>query len=114
VTGLFGRRSRKQIMTNTLWNQAMKSRRLAAQAKQAVQQHVAALEKLKAEEQTELARLAAPLPPAAVPITRVEIAPRKSDVDVDDVQLVWLPWHTNQDGTITPAYSLSLHSTPNA
>jgi hypothetical protein len=91
LTGLLGRRSRKQLVTNTLWNQAMKSRRLAAQAKKTMQESATALEKLKADEQSELSRLDAPMPPAVVPLTKIDVAPRKADVDVDEVLLVWIP-----------------------
>jgi hypothetical protein len=91
LTGLLGRRSRKQLVTNTLWNQAMKSRRLAAQAKKTMQESATALEKLKADEQAELSRLDVSIPPAVVPLTKIDVAPRKADIDVDEVLLVWMP-----------------------
>jgi hypothetical protein len=91
LTGLLGRRSRKQLVTNTLWNQAMKSRRLAAQAKKTIQESIAVLEKLKADEQAELARLDVPIPPAVVPLNKIDVPPRKADIDVDEVLLVWMP-----------------------
>jgi hypothetical protein len=91
VTGLLGRRSRKQLVTSTLWNQAMKSRRLAAQAKKTMQESATALERLKADEEAELSRLDVPMPPAVVPLTKIDVAPRKADVDVDEVLLVWIP-----------------------
>jgi hypothetical protein len=91
LTGLLGRRSRKQLVTNTLWNQAMKSRRLAAQAKKTMQDSATALEKLKADEEAELSRLDVPIPPAVVPLTKIDVPPRKADVDVDEVLLVWVP-----------------------
>ncbi len=104
ITGLFGRRSRKQVMTVGAWNQAMRSRRLAGQAKKAVKQKTAALEKLKMSEQEDLKQFDAPLPPAVVPLVKLEAAPRKSDVDVDDVLLAWLPWRISANGSATPAY----------
>jgi hypothetical protein len=91
VTGLLGRRSRKQLVTNTLWNQAMKSRRLAAQAKKTMRESATALEKLKADEEADLSRLDVPIPPAVIPLTKIDVAPRKADVDVDEVLLVWIP-----------------------
>ena len=91
ITGIFGRRSRKQLMTSTVWNQAMKSRTLAAKAKRAVKENGASLEKLLANQQAELARFEAAIPPAALEITKLEVPPRKADVDVDEVLLVWLP-----------------------
>jgi hypothetical protein len=104
LTGLFGRRSRKQIVTATLWNQAMKSRRLAGEAKRKVRELAAALEKLRAAEESELKQLDAPLSPADVPIERTNVAPRKSDIDVDQVLLAWLPWRMPDSGAPTPAY----------
>jgi hypothetical protein len=106
VTGLFGRRSRKQVMTAGLWNQAMRSRRLAGQAKKALRDKQSELEKLKSAEQSDLQQLAAPLPPAVVPVTKLEAPPRKSDVDVDEVLLVWMPWRTAADGRAAPAYTM--------
>jgi hypothetical protein len=106
VTGLFGRRSRKQVVTATLWNQAMKSRRLAAEAKRELREKKAALDKLEADEADALKQFDIPLPPAVVPIERTEVAPRKSDVDVDEVVLAWLPWHVTSDGQSSPAFRL--------
>ncbi len=106
VTGLVGRRSRKQVVTATLWNQAMKSRRLAAEAKKVLKEKKAALAKLEAEETKALQQFDVPLPPAVVPITKTEVAPRKSDVDVDEVVLAWLPWHVTSDGQSSPAFRL--------
>jgi hypothetical protein len=106
ITGLFGRTSRKQVMTATAWNQAMKSRRLAQEAKQRLKDSEAALEKLVQSEQAELAKAAAPVQPADVMLDKLEVPPRKSDVDVDEVLLVWLPWRVAADGDATPAYAL--------
>jgi hypothetical protein len=105
VTGLLGRRSRKQLVTQSIMNQAMKSRRLAAEAKQAVKNAQAALAKLELEEHAELERAAAPLPPAAVQLATIEVPPRKTDVDVDDVLLAWLPYRAAADGQLKPAYN---------
>ena len=106
VTGLFGRRSRKQVMTASSWNQAMKSRRLAKEAKQRLKSSQAALEKLAQDEQDELAKAAVLVRPADIKLDKIEVPPRKSDVDVDEVVLVWLPWRRSSDGQITPAYTL--------
>jgi phage host-nuclease inhibitor protein Gam len=39
-------------------------------------------------------------------VTKLEIAPRKSDLDVERIQLVWLPWWQTQDGQATALFSL--------
>jgi hypothetical protein len=106
LMGLLNRRSRKQVMTAGAWNQAMKQRRQAAQAKKVVKEKQAALEKLAHDEQDELKRLDAPLSPSSVPVEKTDVAPRKSDVDVDEVLLVWLPWRVAADGRESAAYKL--------
>jgi hypothetical protein len=93
-------------MTATAWNQAMKSRRLAQEAKQRLKDSEASLEKLVQSEQVELAKAAAPVLPADIALEKFEVPPRKSDVDVDEVLLVWLPWRVAADGDAKPAYAL--------
>ena len=56
-----------------------------------MQESATALEKLKADEEAELSRLNVPIPPAVVPLTKIDVPPRKADVDVDEVLLVWIP-----------------------
>ena len=34
----------------------------------------------------------------------VELRPRKSDIAVDRVVMVWLPWWVDGDGLVKPAY----------
>ena len=106
LTGVFGRRSRKQVVTATAWNQAMRSKRTAGQAKKESNEKTAELEKLSQRAADELKQLDAGLSPAAVTLTKTDVAPRKSDVDVDEVLLVWLPWRTASDSSIKPAYGI--------
>jgi hypothetical protein len=106
ITGLFGRRSRKQIVTQTLWKQAMRSRDLAAKAKKTLKDKTAARQLLQSQHEAELKLLDVPLPPSVVPIKNFDVASRKSDVDVDEVLLVWLPWRAGADGRPAPAYQL--------
>ncbi|HVH19247.1 MAG TPA: ATP-binding protein, partial [Myxococcota bacterium] len=39
-------------------------------------------------------------------VTRLEIAPRKSDLDVERVSLVWLPCAVGADGRDEPLYAI--------
>ncbi|HMO85659.1 MAG TPA: ATP-binding protein [Lacipirellulaceae bacterium] len=99
-----GRRSRKQVMTNTLWNQAMRQRQRARAAKAELKKQRRELADLEPKETDELRRLEAPVDPASVELDQVVVAPRKSDVDVSDVLLAWLPWRTTTSGAAAPAY----------
>jgi hypothetical protein len=112
VTAMFGRRSRKQVVTATLWNQAMRKRRLARRAKASLKKNRALLGNLKQEERNALAAVNAGLSPAEIELTKIELPPRKSDVDVDDVLLVWLPWWAAADASTMPAYKLPRSKTP--
>jgi hypothetical protein len=44
------------------------------------------------------------LVPAALKLEKFELAPRKSDIAVDEVMLVWLPWWVDRSGNARPAY----------
>jgi hypothetical protein len=41
---------------------------------------------------------------ANVPIESLELKPQKSDIEVDKVSLVWLPWRIDANGVAAPAY----------
>jgi hypothetical protein len=62
---------------------------------------LAALEQELARDTSEL-DTAAPDPT----VTRLEIAPRKSDLDVERVALVWVPWWQAANGSAEPLYAL--------
>ena len=55
---------------------------------QAVREQIAAL---NAELDAEVARLEAEFDPAAIPVETVAVKPRKSDIAVEEVALVWVP-----------------------
>jgi hypothetical protein len=56
------------------------------------------LEALQAECEQELARAGAALEPEALVLETRSLAPRKSDIAVGDVALVWVPWRRGADG----------------
>jgi hypothetical protein len=60
---------------------------------------------LQAQLDAEIAALGAQLDPATIPIRSVQITPRKSDIAVGEVALVWTPWRAGADGFPAPAYS---------
>jgi hypothetical protein len=63
-----------------------------------VQQAEARIATLEAECQAALGELERSLDPLAVALREVELAPRKSDIQVAGVGLLWTPWRTGSDG----------------
>jgi hypothetical protein len=54
--------------------------------------------------EAEVARLENTLDPATLSLTQVEVTPRKSDIAVGEVALVWAPWRKGADGFPAPAF----------
>jgi hypothetical protein len=94
VTSLFGRRSRKQIVTSTLWGEAMRTKRKHADAKKALREKRQQLQKLEssASSATDL------------PLTKIDVPPRKGDIEIDPIALLWLPWWIDKEGQARTAY----------
>ena len=61
---------------------------------------------LQAEANAKLAALQAKAPGTSLEITNTEIAPRKADIDVGMLTLVWLPFRNDANGN--PSYAFSL------
>ncbi len=99
-----GRRSRKQLVTSTSAAQTMQSRRQSASATTQLEEAQHELEEAQRQQEDELAALDVDYQPAALKFEKTETAPRKADIDVDEVSLVWLPWWIDQGGTAHPAY----------
>ena len=102
---VFGGRSRKQLVTQSIWSQMAKDRQKNAEAKSRLREKQRDLDRLK--------KLMAP-PSDAVDVdaeplhelklTKIEVPPRKGDIEVQPVLLVWLPWWIGDDGTARTAY----------
>ncbi len=45
---------------------------------------------------------------AAAPLRAVQVSPRKSDIAVGEVALVWMPWRQGADGFPAPAFAATL------
>ena len=67
----------------------------------AVQQQRADLQR---EFDAETAALGSSLDSGAVTLRKVQVSPRKSDIAVGEVALVWAPWRKGADGFPEPAY----------
>lgn len=59
---------------------------------------------LKLECETETAKLAQSLDASGIALRSVQLTPRKSDIAIGEVALVWTPWRTGADGFPAPAY----------
>jgi hypothetical protein len=71
----------------------------AEEGVEALSEQLAALnEQFEAETQ----KLQAGLAPDALELTEVQIQPKKSDISVTDVALVWQPWIVRMDGAVEP------------
>lgn len=102
---VFGGRSRKQLVTQSLWSQMSKDRQKNAEAKAKLrekQRDLDRLKKLMAPPSDQADVDAEPLP--ELKLTKIEVPPRKGDIEVQPVSLVWLPWWINEDGAARTAY----------
>ena len=43
-----------------------------------------------------------PADPATLEVKKVDIRPRKSDITIDRLALIWTPWRVGPDGVATP------------
>jgi hypothetical protein len=59
---------------------------------------------LEAKVKAELEEAAGRLDPASVPLREVAVTPRKSDLAIGEVALVWTPWRRGADGFPAPAF----------
>lgn len=58
---------------------------------------------LKETFQTDLQTLRGAVDTEALTVTEVKVAPRKSDLEIESLLLVWRPWRVSTDGTTRPA-----------
>ena len=75
----------------------------------------ASLEKLIAEHQDleqerdeQILKLESSFDPQRLALERIELKPRKADIEVDSVALVWLPWCVDTQGHAEPLCEESL------
>jgi hypothetical protein len=63
-----------------------------------------AYEELEAKLQAEIDKLHASTAPESLVIESVEVRPKKTEISVDRVSLVWLPWWSDGRGKLTKAF----------
>jgi hypothetical protein len=59
---------------------------------------------LELQHQEQLKQLEAKYNPSSVPLESIELKPQKSDIEIDKVSLVWLPWRVDSNSAATPVY----------
>jgi hypothetical protein len=99
-----GRRSRKQLVTSSSASQTMQSRRQSASAATQLEDAQHELDEMKHQQEDDLAAVDAQYQPTALKFDKTETPPRKADIDIEEVSLVWLPWWIDSNGTAHPAY----------
>jgi hypothetical protein len=111
VLGMF--LGRKKISTSTLGRATTTMRDVGRsidesgdveRAAQSLQTTKAQLADLEAEEQNELDTLSAQIDPAGETFAKVLMRPRKSDIMVDSLGLVWMPYWQDENGTLASAW----------
>jgi hypothetical protein len=73
----------------------------AEESMEILQQKLAALQ---LECDAEVGKLNTALDPSTLSLRNVQVTPRKSDIAVGEIALVWTPWRNGADGFPAPAY----------
>ena len=76
---------------------------LAEDKYETIEAEIAALNQTIEHEQN---AIAAAYEPEALVLDATPISPRKSDLDLQPISLLWLPWVETSDGRLRPAYEL--------
>jgi hypothetical protein len=83
---------------------AMQQRGDVGLAEEDVERHRQAHEELEAKLQAEIDKLHASTAPEALEIERTELRPKKSEISVERVSLVWQPWWSDGGRNLTKAF----------
>ncbi|QDT00703.1 ATP-binding protein [Adhaeretor mobilis] len=103
IASLFGgSKSRRSISSSG--SQASRERSQANRAEAKLMDAEDELEELEHDQQVALEDLDIEYQPNRLPLEKIEIGPRKSDIAVDRLTLVWLPFWKHVDGRVTAAY----------
>ena len=62
------------------------------------------LTQLQSDLQRDIAALERTLDPTALALETIELAPRKSDIEVASLVLLWTPWRVGETGIAEPLY----------
>ncbi len=87
-------------------SRAARERGDIARAEERVEALEERLQDLEAQFESDVAGIQGPVDPASVDVRARKIAPRKSDLDVAPLTLVWVPWRVDASGAARPAHGL--------
>lgn len=102
--GIFGKGRRSRRQPTTAVRRTMRERGQQSRAEERLEEKRSHLEALQDELSEKLDQIERDFDPVNLKLERLEITPRKSDIDVGEVQLVWLPWCVNAAGDAHPAW----------
>ena len=92
--GSIGRATTAARSATRIGRESEEAQRAAESSEQAAQRHAQLVQELEAE----LAALDQALDPQQIELRTVSLTPRKTDIAVGAVQLLWSPWRTGADG----------------
>jgi hypothetical protein len=95
---------RKTTSTVSAAKKAAAERSQSARADEQLQNMIAAKVDLETQRDVELAEVASRFDPTHLKFDKADIRPRKADIDVQQVALVWLPYRIDAQGQAVPAY----------
>jgi hypothetical protein len=98
-----GRRGRPRS-AEVAFRQAATEHGQQATAQISVDQALQKKERLETEWKEQLQELEKQFEPSGLPIEPLSLSPRKPDIDVDQVALVWLPWRIDSGGSEESVY----------
>ena len=102
---IFGKgSSRSRGVSSSSARQAMRERGEQSRAEQKLEDKLIDLEELEVELEDKLEQIELDFEPGNLDLGKFEVSPRKSDIAVDQVQLLWLPWRIDADGTAVCEY----------
>ena len=85
----------------------MKERGEVARAGEKVEDLKQQLADLEAELQGEMDKIKEAYQPESLKLEEIAVRPRKTDVKVEAVSVVWVPWLAAADGTLQPGHELA-------
>lgn len=89
----------------------MRERKQHTRAEKKLEEKRMELEELEATIQAEKDRIELEFDPSSIQPDKIEVPPRKKDISVGDVKLIWLPWSIDMEGNTKPEYSFGSPST---
>ncbi|QEG36804.1 ATP-binding protein [Bythopirellula goksoeyrii] len=104
LMGILGKKRSSRRQPTTAVERTMRERGQQSRAEEQLDEKVEALDRLKDDLQSRIEQIERECDPANLKLENEVITPRKSDIDVGPVVLVWLPWKIDDAGQAEPAW----------